>query len=237
MPVLAANLNAAVGPRSLATRDEVLERYRALRAISSSHHSELVQCVRRDDLFRVGRKLGLLHGKTFTLDDLEEMYFVYDLAIHCSPPGVARTIDRYAKSVSLEPDCDQASVLRAMVDARFALLRVERRHELAGLVMLDLTRDQEIWLVDEGMEQSLPIGGAIATRLYQTDPFAMTAGVLVPIDTDMLNEVAARTPFLERKSDDEIVRDRRFAETLYQVALEQGLADRVSFQDALSASA
>ena len=54
-----------------------------------------------------------------------------------------------------------------MLAARFALICVERRHPEAGLIVRDLIREEEFWLVDEGMESSAPIGLKIGdARLF-----------------------------------------------------------------------
>ena len=52
-----------------------------------------------------------------------------------------------------------------------AIVQVERRHEAAGLIVTDLLRNIELWLVDEGLETSLPDGTMFATRYYTPTAF------------------------------------------------------------------
>ena len=73
------------------------------------------------------------------------------------------------------------------------------RHPVAGLIVKDLFRGVEVWLVDEGLESSLPDGAALATRLYTPERFAMTAGVLVPLDLELIEDAIAGMPQLLRK--------------------------------------
>ena len=40
--------------------------------------------------------------------------------------------------------------------ARFSIISSVRRHTVAGLIVKDLFRGFEFWLVDEGLESSLP---------------------------------------------------------------------------------
>ncbi len=54
--------------------------------------------------------------------------------------GRKRPLDRYAASQRLSPDSDEAQALDAMLAARFVLIRVERRHPEAGLIVSDLIR-------------------------------------------------------------------------------------------------
>jgi hypothetical protein len=115
--------------------------------------------------------------------------------------------------------------------ARFSIISIVRRHAVAGLIARDLFRCFDFWLVDEGLESSLPDGAALATRLYTPESFAMTAGVLVPFDIELLEDAFADNPQLLRKSREELIDDRRFAETIYRVALASGLMEEVAYQD------
>lgn len=52
-------------------------------------------CIHRC-LLNHARRLGLTQGKTLVLEDMDEMYYVYDLAIYTAPADRSRAIDRYA---------------------------------------------------------------------------------------------------------------------------------------------
>src|SRR5262245_16201972 len=87
---------------------------------------------------------------------------VFDLAIHTAPEGRSRAITRYARSAQFVHGTDEALVLDAMCNALFAVISVQRRHQVAGLMVTDVYRKIELWLVDEGLESSLPEGTAFA---------------------------------------------------------------------------
>ena len=125
-------------------------------------------------------------------------------------------------------------MLEAMRRARFSIIGILRRHDIAGLIVEDLFRGVEVWLVDEGLESSLPDGAALATRLCAPDGFAMTAGVLVPLDIELIEDAIADTPQLLRNRREELIDDRRFAEAIYRVALASGLMEQVAYQDTIS---
>ncbi len=118
--------------------------------------------------------------------------------------------------------------------ARFSIIGFERRHAVAGLIVKDLFRGVDVWLVDEGLESSLSEGAALATRLYHPEGFAMTAGVLVPLDIELIEDAIADTPQLLRNRREELIDDRRFAEAIYRVALASGLMEQVAYQDTIS---
>ena len=112
---------------------------------------------------------------------------------------------------------------------------VERRHA-AGLIVKDLLRRRELWLVDEGLDGTLPAGAMLAARLFAPDAFSMTVGVIVPFDARLMNNVLAEIPQLLDKSSANLADDRRFAETLYRVAVAEGVLDGVDYQDAAPAA-
>jgi hypothetical protein len=215
-----------------ASRDAVLARYRRLRAISRAVHMGAVDVTPRDAILRMGRRLGLIEGRVFALESLDELEFVFDLVLYTAPPGETRPIDRYVRKAGFAPGSDEAMMLSAMRASRFAFVRVVRRHDVAGLILADLTRHEEIWLMDQGMESSLPDGHLFVTRLHAPEAFRMTAGVFVPIDDMLLSEALDGASYLSRKTMREAVEDRRFAEAIYRAALRNGICDRVRFQDA-----
>src|SRR5262245_2745214 len=216
------------------TRDEVLARYRHVREVSKRLNSELVRYVSQDALLQQARRLGLARGKTFVVDNEDDMTFVFDLVIHTAPPDRTRAIDRYARSAKLDPASDEARVLEAMRHAQFSILNVQSRHETAGLIVKDVLRGTAYWLVDIGMEKTMPVGATIASRIYQPDRFWVTAGVNVPIDRSVWDEVFKEVPQLLRKSPEESAEHRRLAEAVYRVAIAFGVTKRMRHEDPLS---
>jgi hypothetical protein len=175
-------------------RAEVLARYRRLREISQRHNSAMQRVISQEAVLQHARQLGLARGRTFFLDSMDELSYAFDLAIHTAPAGRSRAIDRYAESARAVPASDEMLMLNAMRAAHFSLLRVERRHEVAGLVATDLCRRVERWLIDVGLESSIPDGSTMATRLYTPERFSMTAGVNVPLDDLTMMTLIAELP-------------------------------------------
>jgi hypothetical protein len=226
--------NPVAKPAALLSRTEVLARYRHLREISKRHHSAALEFLSKDAVMSQARRLGLTQGKTLVLDSMDDLNLAFDLAIHTAPKDRSRAIDRYARMAQLSPESDEGRVLDAMRNARFSIIGILRRHDVAGLIVEDLFRGVEVWLVDEGLECSLPDGAALATRLCTPEGFAMTAGVLVPVDIELIEDAMADTPQLLRNRREELIDDRRFAEAIYRVALASGLMEQVAYQDTIS---
>lgn len=213
-------------------RDAVLARYRALREIATLHHSNVMDFVSKDAIFQSARRLGLAEGKTLILDSIDELTLAFDLTIYTAPVDRSLAVDRYARSARLARGSDEAIVLEAMRQARFAVLSVQRRHPSVGLIVNDPIRETDLWLIDEGLEISAPEGTAFATRYLAVDSFVMTAGVVVPLDRLAFARALASAPLLLRKSPADAIQDRRFAEAVYRGAIEDGTMERVVYRDA-----
>src|SRR5438132_20344 len=105
------DFNACGNDNSRSGRGEVLARYRQLREISKRHHHEMLKFISGAAMLHQARRLGLVRGKTLILDDMDEMNYVFDLALHTALPGRSRAIDRYARSARLAAPSDEALVL------------------------------------------------------------------------------------------------------------------------------
>jgi hypothetical protein len=217
---------------ALQTREEIIRRYRHLREISRRINDGLVELVPPSAIIKQARRLGLTHGRTLLLDDIDQMAFLFDLAIYTAPPDRTRAIDRYARAARFQPESDDARVLDAMRNARFVLGTIERRHETAGLVMRDLLRETDLWLVDEALERSIADGAALVTRVFTPDEFSVTCGVMMPVDRMILEDAFDDVlPRLKNHTPEEICNDRRFAETIYRTAMAHGVMDEIGFQE------
>ena len=225
--------NAVARPVASLSRAEVLTRYRHFREINKQHHSAVLNFLPKDTVISQARRIGLAQGKTLVLDSIDDLNLVFDLLIYTAPKDRSRAIDRYARAARLAPETDEALVLEAMRRARFSIISSVRRHTVAGLIVKDLFRGFEFWLVDEGLESSLPDDAVLATRLYTLEGFAMTAG-LVPLDIELIEYAIADTPQLLRKGQEEAINDRRFAESIYGAAVASGIMERVAYQDTIA---
>lgn len=213
------------------TRDDILLRYLRLREISKTLHEEVLGCVSSDRLLDHARRLGLARGKTLLLEDMEEMYYVYDLAIYTAPADRSRAIDRYAKSAKFDAKSDEWLMLDAMRASQFAILQIERRHDTIGLIATDILRNSKVWLLDVGLESSMDDGELIATRLLTPGEFAMTAGVNIPFGIEMLEPICKLLQRMGNSKLDRLAEDRRFAEAVYKIGLANGVMDRMAYLD------
>lgn len=210
-------------------REEILTRYRRLREISTRHHSEALRFIPRSVLLEQARRLGLTAGKMLVADSMDELTLAFDLCLYTAAPGRSRGIDRYARSAGVAPGSDEDLMLKAMGQARFSVFRVERPHETAGLLVRDLMREESLWLVDENLERTAPVGLTLAMRVSRPETFAMTCGVMVPTNAVLIDEVLDEVQGRVRGEPDAIANDRRFATAIYRIAVRSGIMDHIGF--------
>jgi len=218
------------------TRTEILTRYRHLRQISKELHQAVLDIIAADVVLAWAKRLGLTQGKTLVSDSDYEIGLAEDLAIYVARPGRSHPLDRYARAAGFAAGSDEAIVLEAMRHTHFSLWRVERHHETTGLILRDLLRDEETWLLDEAMAKHARPGTEMAARLLKPDHFAMTALLIVPIipklmtRLDLMEEVFTRAPALRRVQGDDLAHDPRFAIAIYRAAVDAGAMDFIRFE-------
>jgi hypothetical protein len=213
------------------SREEILTRYRRLREINTRHQSEAVGFVPGSALLEQARRIGLAVSKSLVAQSMDELTLAFDLSLYTAPPGRSRGIDRYARSAGVVPGSDEDVMLQAMRQARFSLWQVEHRHEIVGLVLQDLMREKTVWLVDENLERTAPEGMTLAMRVITPEAFAMTCGVIVPVDALLIEQVFEEVLGRVQGDPDTIANDRRFATAIYRIAVEDGLMDQVGLVD------
>jgi hypothetical protein len=211
------------------TRDEILQRYRHLRAISTGHHSGALKFLSRQGLLEHAKRLGLATGGMLVAESEAEMTLVFDLALYTAKEGRSRALDRYARTSSLPPGSDEVRMLDAMRHACFSIWRIERPHKTTGLIITDVLRE-EAWLVDENLETGAPKGMALAARLCEPESFAMTCSAIVPLNRNLIEEVTLDALVWRRSRPEQVAQDPRFAIALYRAAIDSGIMDRVTYE-------
>ena len=209
------------------TRDQILERYRHLRAISIGHHSGAMAFVSKQAVLEHAKRLGLATAGMLVAESEAEMTLVFDLALYTAKERRSRALDRYARATPLPPGSDAARMLEAMRHARFSVWRIKQRHEAAGLVITDVLREAEVWLVDEQLEASAPEDLSFAGRICEPDRFAMSCGVVVPVYRELIEEVALDMLAWRRGDPEHVAQDPRVAIAIYRAAIDSGIMNNV----------
>jgi hypothetical protein len=212
------------------TRRETLRRYRHLRAIVTDHHGAALEFVAEDTILEHAKRLGMAAGGTLVFEDEKQLTLLYDLALYTARVGRSRAIDRYARAAQLPVGSDESLVLEALRLARFSIWRIERRHDLTGLILTDLRDGNEFWLIDENLRASAANGWVFAARILQPENFVMTNGVIVPVQPQtverLMPHVQAPPPCDQRGATGE----SRLTTEVYREAIDNDLMDRIALR-------
>jgi hypothetical protein len=205
-------------------RSTLVERYRQLRKISTDHQTVLAKRAMEYSAIDIAVRIGLVKdaGEVSSLD-FEDLAPALDIAIFSKPADGSSLAERYLEEVRGRLRGDHLIVVEAMADARFSAFEMIKHHAVAGVILLDLSTGEEIWLMDQGVEASVPPGYQLALRLFRPDEFHMTTGVVVSMDDEATWEALNRRHRLARTDDLLVISDHdEFAEAVYAAAVETG---------------
>jgi hypothetical protein len=86
-------------------------------------------------------------------------------------------------------------------------------------------------LLDEGLEQSAAPGAIFAMRVAPIEEFVITCGAIVPIDHATMEECIDLLVGTASKAElAALADDRRFAASIYELAIELGLMSFVAYR-------
>lgn len=230
-PAVQVAMDLGGGEVHALSRTELLNRYRRYSAIRRDIQSAALDSVATSRLLAHARRIGLSDGKVLFTDDDVELTFVYDLAVYTSEPGRTRAIDRCARKRAPVSDPEEALVLGALQAARFSVLAVVGKCGPAGVRVKDLMRGDDLVLLDLGLEQTAKTGEVFAIRIAPIEDFVISCGAIAPLGAQAFMDVIH---FLTDGAPDAdlapLADDRRFAASLYKMAIEFGLMDRVDYR-------
>jgi hypothetical protein len=215
----------------MGARQETIDRYRHLRTLTRQHLSGALKHLSKTAIKEAARRIGLWSAGKLVLDSPDELNLMFDVAVFDTRTGQSRALDRYARAHPPTAGSDEAVALDALQHGRFRIIRVLRRHAIAGLVVLDTVTQEELWVMDEGLETTATAGLGLGTRLLRGNGFHMTTGAAVPVTVPVLKEAIASRSAWQKESPSRFVDDPRFPEALYAAAIRQGKMQFMKFAD------
>jgi hypothetical protein len=228
---------------------DIIERYRRYRVIAAEYQTQALAGISHETLLHIGREIGIVlwdedtgQDKVFFGPDDPEWQLVYDLALYTKKPrrerGLVsrkerreRGIDRYARTVRPAPGSEKVRVLDALRAAQFSIFEIGERHPVAGVMLKDVAREREVWLMDEEVPFHGQPGHMFATRLFWPDEFGMICFTVVPMSADTLEQTFFYMTEPLKDDPAELMETVGFVTTLYDVAIDTGMLELL-FPDA-----
>lgn len=212
-------------PRTSGKRDALLKNYRRLRKISTRHQSILAGAVFDNDAAEIAVRIGLAKNTDAVASmDFNDVSPALDLALFSKEPDGTSLIEQYFDEERHRLKRQDRTVVEAMVNSRFSVFATLDRHPDAGVVLVDITTGEEVWLMDLGFETSLSSGYQVAVRLFRPADFHITTGVAVSMERDEVWEAVEQRHPIHYDADDFLVIGDRdaLAEAVYAAAVETG---------------
>jgi hypothetical protein len=165
----------------MSDRTQLVARYQQLRNVGRGVSQTLVERLGKQVMDEGARKLGILQRGILVFDSEAEMAVLMDFCIYDVRRGGLNAVERFVEENPYRPGSDEALMLAAMKEARFALLQVESVERGAGAEVLDLVQGESRFLYDLGLGMSAHPGLVLAARLHAPEDICMTTGAAMPL--------------------------------------------------------
>src|SRR5271170_7294064 len=168
------------------TRDEVLALYRPIRASVRRMLSAAVTACNHADLARAAKQLDLwAEGKIVLPEGDKPAEMLSDIALFEPNQRGRRAFDRFLSNAARRLDAGDCELAERMGKAFFSLFHLAGRRGTAGVWLEDLLDgDRSLWLMDETMERSAPIGLIFGARLFDAGEFHVGFGIVAQPDEE-----------------------------------------------------
>jgi hypothetical protein len=182
-------------------RAGLLAEYHRLREVSRSLHNRLIKQIPKPVLTSSAERLGLLspgpgrHGEEILLlEDEYEISVLMDYCLYHGRQDGQTVIDRALTADPPPARSDKRLLLQAMQAARFSVFAVEEITPGIGVQVLDLLRDEALFLVDIGFSETATPGLVLAGNIISLPELSMTTGAMLPVDRTIVEDLLQHLP-------------------------------------------
>lgn len=157
---------------------EILDRYRAARAMGRDLQVRMIKELPKPALPECAKKLGLVKSGTLIINQDDEIAIAYDYCLHHFRRAGKNLIERTRENT---PDAQEVAWLEALTHARFSVFMVESITPHRGARLVDLIHEEPIDLIDLGLASTGQAGLILLGRIVTYDGFQLSSGTLIPI--------------------------------------------------------
>jgi hypothetical protein len=166
---------------SPAQHDEIITRYKRLRATMTQLSERASKSMDESTLDTGGKRLGLRYGKALLVKSEHDVAVLMDYCLFDVRKNGRNVVDVFRRKSPSLTGTDESLCLQAMEQAIYSVFIVERVERGVGLLIRDVLSEELYFLVDIGLSQSADERTAFASRLLPFDEFVMTSGAALPV--------------------------------------------------------
>ena len=161
--------------------DAIAAEYARLRPISFKFNNAIVKTLIGDEITAAARSLGMFHANTIVADSEVEMAVLMDHAIYEIRREGMNAVERYARDSHAAEGSDERRLLDGMVRAEYGVISVTRVVRAVGVHVVEVFRDSERFLCDNGFSTTAVPGVMFASRLVPMGAWWKTSGAALPM--------------------------------------------------------
>ena len=171
------------------TESDVLTQYDRFSKVMNHFQAVIPEWVDKGMLEAGARRLGLWHDGMLAFQAEAELTALLDYCLYNLPKEGLNLATRYMRRNPPAPGSDEEIVLKAMANARHALLRVSKAVPGVGVECRDLLRDTGLFIPNRGLSISCGKGAMLATRLLAMPDFDISTGAALPVFRETLEGI------------------------------------------------
>jgi hypothetical protein len=169
------------------------EKYIGLREAQRRLNNRLPTMLPKPAYKECGQRLGFWKDGVLVFDSEDHLavftdYAIYDYRLR----GTTNAVERLWKLGENKPGSLEHEVLKAMLDARFTVIRVVEVVPGTGATVDDLLYGERRFLADLRASENSEPGLTIATRLLSFPEFVMTSGTGFPVGSKGADDLIRR---------------------------------------------
>ncbi len=222
----------------MSSHADLVARYRRYREIGVRINSALTARLPFDVMNQGGRELGFLRKGTFVFDSEDEPSVLMDYCLYNVLRDGRNLIQKRLAEQPPPEGSDELLVLQAMAKAWYSVFGIVSVERGVGVRVVDIFRQSQHLIVDNGLSRSAVPGFLLATRVFPMDGFIMTSGAGLPLSgsndkRDKLILAVKKTVFATNiASFDNLTpqQEQALARAIITTALSWGASSQIRYQ-------
>src|SRR5580704_9027316 len=142
-----------------------VERYRHFRALSRVVCGGVVKAIPRRAYDEIGEAIGILRDGVLVFDTEDMISVMTDCCVFDWFENGKNLMQQYAETHPAKRGTDGAYLLDVYSRARYAIVIIDSAVPDAGVYCYDVLNQEDLFIMDRSISQSLSKGAVIATRI------------------------------------------------------------------------
>jgi hypothetical protein len=206
-----------------------IQYYQKLRKVGIELNHKLFKMLPKAGIIECAKKLGVAKSNYVTVNNDEELAVLTDYCLFHYRKNKVNVISRYLLMTPPEKDSPEMEILTAMEKAHYSLFMIEKTYPNKGIVVSDLSTQQEIFVIDIALSNYGIKGLIMAGHLVPIGQFYRTSGIAIPISPELFNDEIKAIVFNFIKENEPLppAKQALFSAQVIRAAFKAGMMDHM----------